>query len=71
MTLRVDDESLDLIGWQLELFGDLIDAAEMLEAAGLKIATDDQSTSDYLDKFVKSETVKWAAPIKASGISID
>lgn len=44
---------------------------EKLEAAGLKIATDDQSTSDYLDKFVKSETIKWAAPIKASGISID
>jgi tripartite-type tricarboxylate transporter receptor subunit TctC len=44
---------------------------EKLEAAGLKIATDDQVTSEYLGKFVQSETRKWAAPIRASGITID
>ena len=45
--------------------------ATALEAAGLKIATDDQIAPDYLGKFVQSETAKWAATIKASGISID
>ena len=44
---------------------------EKLEAAGLKIATDDQTAPDYLGRFVQSETAKWAATIKASGISID
>jgi tripartite-type tricarboxylate transporter receptor subunit TctC len=44
---------------------------EKLEAAGLKIATDDQTVPDYLGRFVQSETAKWAATIKAGGISID
>ncbi|MET0723921.1 MAG: tripartite tricarboxylate transporter substrate-binding protein, partial [Tardiphaga sp.] len=44
---------------------------EKLEAAGLKVASDDQTSPDYLGKFVQSETTKWAAPIKASGVSID
>jgi tripartite-type tricarboxylate transporter receptor subunit TctC len=44
---------------------------EKLEAAGLKIATDDQTALDYLGRFVQSETAKWAATIKAGGISID
>jgi tripartite-type tricarboxylate transporter receptor subunit TctC len=44
---------------------------EKLEAAGLKIATDDQTAPDYLAKFVQSETAKWTATIKAGGISID
>jgi tripartite-type tricarboxylate transporter receptor subunit TctC len=44
---------------------------EKLEAAGLKIATDDQTAPDYLGSFVQSETAKWAATIKAGGISID
>jgi tripartite-type tricarboxylate transporter receptor subunit TctC len=44
---------------------------EKLEAAGLKIATDDQTAPDYLGRFVQSETAKWAATIKAGGISID
>jgi tripartite-type tricarboxylate transporter receptor subunit TctC len=44
---------------------------EKLEAAGLKIATDDQTAPDYLGGFVQSETAKWAATIKAGGISID
>lgn len=44
---------------------------EKLEGAGLKIATDDQTASDYLGRFVQSETAKWTATIKAGGISID
>jgi tripartite-type tricarboxylate transporter receptor subunit TctC len=44
---------------------------EKLEAAGLKIATDDQTTPEFLATFVQSETAKWAAPIKASGVNID
>jgi tripartite-type tricarboxylate transporter receptor subunit TctC len=44
---------------------------EKLEAAGLVIAKDDEATPDYLAKFVESETRKWEAPIKASGIAID
>ncbi|MEH2482623.1 tripartite-type tricarboxylate transporter receptor subunit TctC [Nitrobacteraceae bacterium AZCC 2146] len=44
---------------------------EKLEAAGLKIAPDDQTSPEYLGTFVQSEIVKWAAPIKASGVSID
>jgi tripartite-type tricarboxylate transporter receptor subunit TctC len=44
---------------------------EKLEAAGLKIATDSQTAPDYLGRFVQSEIEKWAAIIKAGGISID
>jgi tripartite-type tricarboxylate transporter receptor subunit TctC len=44
---------------------------EKLEAAGLKIATDGQTAPDYLGRFVQSEIEKWAAIIKAGGISID
>jgi tripartite-type tricarboxylate transporter receptor subunit TctC len=44
---------------------------EKLEAAGLKIATDNQIAPDYLGRFVQSEIEKWAAIIKAGGISID
>ena len=32
---------------------------EKLEAAGLKIATHDQTAPDYLGRFVQSETAKW------------
>jgi hypothetical protein len=28
-------------------------------------------TPQYLDKFLKSEIEKWAAPIKASGVIVD
>jgi tripartite-type tricarboxylate transporter receptor subunit TctC len=44
---------------------------EKLEAAGLVFVPDDRTTPDYLAKFVQSEIVKWAAPIKASGASSD
>jgi tripartite-type tricarboxylate transporter receptor subunit TctC len=44
---------------------------EKLESAGLIFVSDDRTTPDYLAKFVQSEIVKWAAPIKAGNISVD
>lgn len=44
---------------------------EKLEAAGLKFVSDDRTTPAYLARFVQSEIVKWAAPIKASGVTVD
>jgi tripartite-type tricarboxylate transporter receptor subunit TctC len=42
-----------------------------LESAGLQFVSKDRTTPDYLAKFVQSEITKWAAPIKASGVSVD
>jgi tripartite-type tricarboxylate transporter receptor subunit TctC len=44
---------------------------EKLEGAGLVFVSDDRTTPAYLAKFVKSEIVKWAVPIKASGVNIE
>jgi tripartite-type tricarboxylate transporter receptor subunit TctC len=44
---------------------------EKLESAGLQFVSDDRTTPEYLAKFVQSEIVNWAAPIKAGGISVD
>src|SRR5258708_2932392 len=44
---------------------------DKLEAAGLRFVSDDRTTPEYLAKFVQDEIVKWAAPIKASGVSVD
>jgi hypothetical protein len=33
--------------------------------------SDDRATPAYLGSFVKSEIEKWAAPIKASGVSVN
>jgi tripartite-type tricarboxylate transporter receptor subunit TctC len=44
---------------------------ERLEGLGAKIVPDDRATPQYLGEFVKSEIEKWAAPIKASGVSVD
>jgi tripartite-type tricarboxylate transporter receptor subunit TctC len=44
---------------------------DRLASLGAVMATDDQATPQYLGQFVKSEIVKWAAPIKASGVTID
>src|SRR6478609_1618064 len=43
---------------------------ERLEGFGAQVVADDRATPDYLGKFVKDEIVKWAAPIKASGVSV-
>jgi tripartite-type tricarboxylate transporter receptor subunit TctC len=44
---------------------------ERLEGLGAQIVPDNRATPDYLRGFVKSEIDKWAAPIKASGASVE
>jgi tripartite-type tricarboxylate transporter receptor subunit TctC len=44
---------------------------ERLESLGAIIVPEDKMTPEYLDKFVKSEIEKWAAPIRASGAVIE
>ena len=40
-------------------------------ALGAEIVADNQATPAYLAKLVKDETEKWAAPIKASGVTVE
>jgi tripartite-type tricarboxylate transporter receptor subunit TctC len=44
---------------------------DRLESLGAQIVPDNEATPQYLAGFVKSEIDKWAAPIKASGVSVD
>jgi tripartite-type tricarboxylate transporter receptor subunit TctC len=44
---------------------------DRLAGLGAEIATGDRTTPEYLGRLVKSETEKWAVPIKASGVSVD
>lgn len=44
---------------------------ERLEGLGATIVTPERRTPEYLATFVKSEVEKWAAPIKASGVTAD
>jgi tripartite-type tricarboxylate transporter receptor subunit TctC len=44
---------------------------ERLEGLGAVIVADDRTTPEYLGQFLKAEIEKWAAPIKASGVSVD
>jgi tripartite-type tricarboxylate transporter receptor subunit TctC len=44
---------------------------DRMGSLGATLVADDRSTPEYLGRFVKSEIVKWAAPIKASGVSVD
>jgi tripartite-type tricarboxylate transporter receptor subunit TctC len=44
---------------------------ERLSGLGAEIVPDDDTTPQYLGNFVKSEIAKWAAPIKASGVSVE
>jgi len=44
---------------------------EALEKAGAQVVPDNRATPQYLGEFIKSEIEKWAAPIKASGVSAD
>jgi tripartite-type tricarboxylate transporter receptor subunit TctC len=41
---------------------------DRLETLGAQIVSDDRTSPQYLAEFVKSETEKWAAPIRASGV---
>lgn len=44
---------------------------DRLEGLGARIVPDNEATPQYLGSFVKSEIDKWAAPIKASGVSVE
>jgi len=44
---------------------------QRLEGFGAQVVSDDRATPAYLGTFVKSEIEKWAAPIKASGVSVN
>lgn len=43
---------------------------DRLQGLGAMIVTPDRRSPEYLASFVKSEIEKWAAPIKASGVSV-
>lgn len=44
---------------------------DRLQGLGASIVADNRTTPEYLASFLKSEIEKWAAPIKASGVSAD
>jgi tripartite-type tricarboxylate transporter receptor subunit TctC len=44
---------------------------ERLEGLGVSLVAPDRRSPEYLAQFVKSEIEKWAAPIKASGVSME
>ena len=44
---------------------------DRLAGLGAEVASDDRATPQFLGQLVKSETEKWAVPIKASGVSVD
>jgi len=44
---------------------------ERLTAMGAQVVAENEMSPQYLGKFVKSEIEKWAAPIKASGVTAD
>jgi tripartite-type tricarboxylate transporter receptor subunit TctC len=44
---------------------------ERLEGLGARLVSDQRATPQFLGEFVRNEIDKWAAPIKASGVSVD
>jgi tripartite-type tricarboxylate transporter receptor subunit TctC len=44
---------------------------ERLSGLGAQVVSDDRATPAFLGQLVKDEIQKWAAPIKASGVSVD
>ena len=44
---------------------------EKLQSLGANVVPPEQRTPAYLATFLKSEIEKWAAPIKASGVTVD
>jgi tripartite-type tricarboxylate transporter receptor subunit TctC len=44
---------------------------ERLSGLGAQIVTDERMTPAYLGTFLKAEIEKWAAPIKASGVTVE
>jgi tripartite-type tricarboxylate transporter receptor subunit TctC len=44
---------------------------ELLKTAGVTAVGPERRSPAYLAKFVHAEIEKWAAPIKAAGLSVD
>ena len=44
---------------------------QRLKEIGADLVAPERRSSQYLQKFVESEIVKWAAPIKAAGIQVE
>jgi hypothetical protein len=44
---------------------------DRLTGLGAEIVPDNEATPQYLGSFVDSEIKKWAAPIQASGVSVE
>jgi hypothetical protein len=44
---------------------------ERLKGVGVTVVALERRSPDYLKRFVDSEIEKWAATIKASGVSLD
>jgi len=44
---------------------------ERAQAIGTDLVAPERRGPEYLERFVASEIDKWAAPIRASGISVD
>jgi tripartite-type tricarboxylate transporter receptor subunit TctC len=49
---------------------DIPSVRERIESLGISAVTPEQRTPEHLAKWVPSEIARWAAPIKASGVSI-
>ena len=57
-----------------DAIGKALDKPEVqnrLRQIGGEVVGRDRRTPDYLREFVTGEIAKWAAPIKAAGITID
>ena len=50
---------------------DTANVKERLQGLGANIVAADRRSPEYLATFVKSEIEKWAAPIKASGVTVE
>jgi tripartite-type tricarboxylate transporter receptor subunit TctC len=44
---------------------------DRLKTVGVTVVAPERRSSDYLKAYVASETAKWAATIKAAGVSLD
>jgi tripartite-type tricarboxylate transporter receptor subunit TctC len=44
---------------------------DRLQSLGVELVAPEQRSPEYLSTFLREEIAKWAAPIKASGITVD
>jgi hypothetical protein len=50
---------------------DSVPVQEKLQQIGASVVAPDRRSPDYLRDFVAREIARWAAPIRASGVSMD